>query len=497
MKDFFKRYYAYLILIGFSIPLFFISVEDLQSWGDDYAQYIKEGQNIAEGKPYHQSNYVYNDLNADYAPPSYPPGFPLLLAPVIKIYGLAIRPMLYTISLLMVVLLFSVFMFFKKYTPIVSALCLAILTVYSPAVMDMKGYVLSDIPLLVFVSLYLLLRQTENSSYFKISLITFIALMAVFIRSQAIVLLLAEVLLILFKILKSIKSKTFTLKLIYKSDGFKILLSFAFFYLIATNTFFFSPDNSWNFYSSLFGLYKGEMWTIVGQNCIYLFELLRSILNYENNTPYLQTLVLFIEYISLGFFIIGLIFYSKKIDSLSLLFFLLMCFMIILLPVRQGLRYLLPVVPLYLLFVYYGAALLIKKIKFVNGKLAALVFSLIYLFLGLDNFQRKPYDPNWTPYTKEDSLAFKYMRENISDQDLIVFAKPRALTLYTNLKTVNIAWKETTEKNKIQFAKLKVKYMLVRDGLDENFVGRYLNETKSAIDSLKIGSLYCLYTVKN
>ena len=68
--------------------------------GDDYAQYIKEASNIAHGIPYYRSNYIFNPLNPDYAPPAYPPGFPLLLAPVVNVFGIAIRPMLYVISAL-------------------------------------------------------------------------------------------------------------------------------------------------------------------------------------------------------------------------------------------------------------------------------------------------------------------------------------------------------------------------------------------------------------
>ena len=82
MPLFNSKYAPYLLLVLLSIPLFFLNIYSVHTWGDDFAQYIKEAQNIAWGKPYYQSNYIYNQYNPTYAPPQYPPGFPFLLAQV-------------------------------------------------------------------------------------------------------------------------------------------------------------------------------------------------------------------------------------------------------------------------------------------------------------------------------------------------------------------------------------------------------------------------------
>ena len=57
-------------------------------WGDDFALYVHEGENIAQSQPLGDTGYVYNAREAYYGPRVYPPVFPALLAPVIRWRGL-------------------------------------------------------------------------------------------------------------------------------------------------------------------------------------------------------------------------------------------------------------------------------------------------------------------------------------------------------------------------------------------------------------------------
>src|SRR5205814_276498 len=62
-------------------------------WGDDFALYIAHARNIATGQPYGQTGYIYNPSVVNYSPRAYPPGFPLLLVPSYKLFGLNLFPM--------------------------------------------------------------------------------------------------------------------------------------------------------------------------------------------------------------------------------------------------------------------------------------------------------------------------------------------------------------------------------------------------------------------
>lgn len=53
----------------------------------DYAQYILHAQALSEGRPYHDIGYLYSPHGALIGPKVQPPGWPLLLVPVVKFAG--------------------------------------------------------------------------------------------------------------------------------------------------------------------------------------------------------------------------------------------------------------------------------------------------------------------------------------------------------------------------------------------------------------------------
>ena len=496
VKEKLKPYYPYFILSLFAVPLFFIGIHTQQSWGDDYAQYIKEAENIADGLPYSQSNYIYNDLNTDYAPPSYPPGFPLLLAPVIKLFGLSIPAMLYLISLVFTGSLFVFYGFLKKHMSSPIAVCLAILGVYCGGMMALKSYVLSDIPLVLFVSWYLWLRQSEIISMSRLLSIVLVLCMTVLIRSQGIILLFAEVFLVVSESTKALSKKQFNFTFLSQSASLKIIIGFVLLYELLVSTIFHTTNSSGDFYKNLFHYPENTLVTTLVFNSAYLLNLCESIFQYNTPGLFWEYSMKIIDYSALGLAIIGLYFRLRKNLGINELYFLFMCILILILPVHQGLRYFLPVLPVFLVFIYEGLKVLTPAIVKKQAVKLAVLFVGFYLVLCFSNFQEYGYDKNWTASNKEDSLAFLYLKNKVKDDEILVFSKPRALTLYTNKRCMNYAWQTSVQKNKEKFDSLKVNYLLAREGLDEHFILNYLKEIPFAKDSVKIGKLYTLYTIR-
>src|SRR5438876_9591837 len=76
------------------IGLFYLAtIRPGHAWGDDFAQYIHHARNLATGVPYAATGYIYNPYNPTTGPRTYPPGLPLLLAPVVKLTALELRPL--------------------------------------------------------------------------------------------------------------------------------------------------------------------------------------------------------------------------------------------------------------------------------------------------------------------------------------------------------------------------------------------------------------------
>jgi hypothetical protein len=60
--------------------------------GGDFALYLAHAQALAQGRAYADTGFVFNPANAIMSPAAYPPGLPLLLAPVVAGFGLAATP---------------------------------------------------------------------------------------------------------------------------------------------------------------------------------------------------------------------------------------------------------------------------------------------------------------------------------------------------------------------------------------------------------------------
>ena len=490
------KYLIYLLLLLFAIPLFCMNIHSYHQWGDDYAQYIKEAQNIVAGKPYYQSNYIYNPLNTSYSPALYPPGFPLLLAPIVLFWGLNIKVMLYYITLFLAALLLTLYSYFKKSSNTVTAICLSLIVVYCSYIIDFKQHVLSDIPCLLFVSIYLNLRKNDTLSAIRIVLLICMATIAILIRSQAVLLLIAEGVLLAIGLAKRMVGRKLSLK---KAMAILIVIAgTAALYFVIDKLIFHTPSGSDSFYKNIY-LANTNYLHIVLSNILYLCTCITLIFHHSPNGFVWEAMVFIIEYTGLAVGIAGLIITLRKRLLMEDIFFLLMCLLILITPVHDGMRYFLPAVPVCVYYCKEGAKAFTSRFVLITPSKVAFLFTFIYLFLGYHDYKETTHAPGyiWSPNTKADTAAFKYLVANTGKDDVILFSKPRVLTLYTNKKAMVIAYTASFEESKRQIDSMHIKYLLWRSDVSEPYFKDYLSYTHSAIDSYKINDLYTLYTLRH
>ena len=131
-------------------------------WGDDFAMYIMEARNIASLHSYTDTGFIYNPARPTYAPRAYPPGYPLVLAPVYRMFGLSFTPMKVEIILMFVGALFLLGLLVLDELPLPYVALLLALIGFAPKFTQFKNNVLSDIPGMFFVVLVLLLAKRER-----------------------------------------------------------------------------------------------------------------------------------------------------------------------------------------------------------------------------------------------------------------------------------------------------------------------------------------------
>jgi hypothetical protein len=119
-------------------------------WPDDYALYVHHSENLANGRAYADTGYIYNPDVADYSPRAYPPVFPLLLAPVYRVYGLNLQAMKLEVVGFFVLMLISVAAYWRRDLEWRWLVALVMILGLSPIFWAFKDSVVADIPFLFF-----------------------------------------------------------------------------------------------------------------------------------------------------------------------------------------------------------------------------------------------------------------------------------------------------------------------------------------------------------
>jgi len=485
-------------LLVFALPLFFINIHNGHSWGDDFSQYIKEAQNIATGKPYYQSNYIFNKYNAIYAPPQYPPGFALLLAPVVRFWGLSFITICYFNSLLASCLLFALFAYFRnRNVGTLTSVCLAVMATYSHYVLDMKGCALADIPCLLFITLYLAWRESATYSWPRILLLIVFAAMAIQIRSQGVFLMAAEAVLFFFSLGRILlrKQKT-TLKEILLSPPLIIIAGVMMLNLFLNKVVFYTPLSTTSFYNDFIQTaLNGSLTEVVREHFIYLFKVVSAFFYQEASVGFFNAAGFIIGCAGVVFAVLGFIASVSKRFTFDDFFFIIMCGLIIYYPVRDQ-RYFLPALPVLFYYCYAAFKAILPAILRIDYRLVAILLTVLYLRSEYSYIKTldSPFPAGFIP-KEADTIAFGYIKDHVNDSDIIVFTKPRALTLFTNKRTMNASW-QSPETDKKIFDSMQVKYILVLDGMDDRYFTSYLREVQHPVDSVKIADGYELYTLR-
>ena len=124
------------------------TLKDGHNWGGDFSQYIIHARNILEHREY---SFSYN-LDRDIA---YPPGLPLVLAPLINYFGIDFRVLKLPNIFFWLFYVLALYLLMKNRFDKESALLGALVFLFSPYFFWFKQNVISDIPFLFFATISL------------------------------------------------------------------------------------------------------------------------------------------------------------------------------------------------------------------------------------------------------------------------------------------------------------------------------------------------------
>ncbi len=153
-----------LVLVILIAGFYIVTLRGGLSWGDDFAFYIHHAKNLLEGKPYSATGYIFNPSFPHVGPLQYPPGFPLMLVPVIALFGMNYTAMKVETILAFAAALFFIFMLFRDRLPYWWSILLIALIGLNPFFWGMRDDIASDLPFFMVACGTLWLIQWTYSS---------------------------------------------------------------------------------------------------------------------------------------------------------------------------------------------------------------------------------------------------------------------------------------------------------------------------------------------
>jgi hypothetical protein len=388
-------------------------------WGDDFAQYLQEAENIAQGKPLEAGSYQFNPAFARIGPRVYPVGFPLILSLFSNESGKIGMPAAQLCICIMGVLL-GLFVHlslrqsgFKRWW----ALGCTTLYLYHPFFIGLKPDVLSDIP---FAALFMATVFTfgQSKHWWQFILVGLLAGFTISTRSIGWVLPLGA--------LALFGSALFQRKLPYNLLLFAAVAAVSG-WIINFSTGYY--DSAKEGYSLLFSG-GGDFLENFNTNFrIYLETFEYYLTPFGNEKWHLVLLVM--QHVFVGLFILGIA------RSLSIkIHFYAVCslgYLLILLiyPYTGGFRFLLPIIPFLFIVIAKGAREIrpLWPLQKHMGIVALCLLALAY-YPELSRLEREENLRVEGPQTAEARALFSWL-EAIPNTESVLFLKPRAMAYYT------------------------------------------------------------------
>ncbi len=385
-----------------------------QRWGDDFAQYVHHAKNLAQGIPYGETGYIYNPSYATIGPPCYPPVCPLLLAPVYVFFGLNLEVMKLVMIASLVCFLGFVFLCFRRELPLPHALAGVLLVGLNRKWLGGANNIGSDLPFMALLYLTILVLQRAYDGARAES-------------PRLRCLLPAALLMYLSYGARTLGGLLFPSVLIYdflryrRITGWAVLVGAVFIVLAAAQGIAVGGN------AAYFDQYNVGPGVFVENAVQYLKE---SAGFWHNG--YFGPLggLIFLAVTALA--ALGYVSSLRRQVTILEIFPALYLPALLLFPGYAGARYLQPIFPLYLLFAFRGLEhpWLARRAALRRAVLASLGIAVSGSYVAAAT--QVKLEMTEGIFKSESVALFDYVRTHTDEDDVLVFIKPRAMSLLTS-----------------------------------------------------------------
>lgn len=435
---------AIVTVLILAIGIFYVfTIREGHDWGDDFSMYIHHAKNIVDGTGYANTGYIQNPDFPLYSPSATPPIFPLLLVPVYALFGLNLTAMKVEVVLFFLLFLFVLYAVIRDDLPFTYQLSIVGVIGLNPFFWEFKDQILSDIPFLcfVFLGLFFINRAFEPGNpearqrlyALFIGVLTYLAYGT---RTVGIVLIPSLLVISLVK-----------MKRVSRFAWLAILIAVSLIMIQeivvpgGRSSVSLLVSNPRGIFENL-GVYWKSMYRFWDSGYGVISEALFAFLCLFAGIGYWTRI-------------------RQGITSFEV-FILFYAVPILLWPFTQGRRYLIPVIPLFVLYAFLAFR---NVTLFQNKGVERCAVSIVILAILLSysgQYAKANYgairEGIGRPATKE---LFSFITHNTDSNDIFISWKPRALTLFTERRASVYHWDQTDEQLQIFFRGINAKYLII------------------------------------
>lgn len=414
--------------------MFFVNITGTQDWGGDYAQYIHHAQNIADGKPYSLTGYIYNPENKWIGPPSYSPGFPLLLAPVIAVFGFNLTALQYFIAFVFLCYFIFLFHFLTHFLSKTNSLILVLIFAYNHLILSFKDEIVADMPFSLMVLLVIMLLFSKSLKPIpKTILIIVVSSFAILTKDAGYFVALSFLIACIASLFRiKIKGVEFfqQLKIYWQFLAFGAILFLPYIFSWSLET-----ENAMSSFTTLFSL--DAVFFLIAKNLTYYSEVLLYF--FSPFTEHLRFLAFWVSSFFLVFALIGFLErIIKRFHFIDLLFLSYLAVILLYPYVGSGFRFLYPIIPFFTYYFIHGlkSLTLIRQVKMIYLRVfAVFVIAVLYWRADSDIIRYQDIIPDG-PFQPQAKEAFHAVELLTPDTASVMFFKPRVLALFTTRNSI-------------------------------------------------------------
>lgn len=461
-----------------SIGIFYgLTIREGHNPGGDFAQYILHARNIVEGIRYEDTGYLYNPHYPQLGPKTYPPMYPIAIVPLIKIWGIDLQKMKIENILFFLFSLILIYLTIRDEIRFSNSLILILILGLNPFFWNFKDSVVSDMLFLcvIVLTLYYINRLYQNTlperrSFTGVLLCGFLLYVAYGTRTAGIALLPA------FFVLDWLQSKKISMFFIGSAVFFIIIV-------VVQNLLIHGGG-------SYLDQFRGLGPNIVVRNILIYIDSMVKL--WDSGLPrwtFLRVLIFIPLFI---FAVIGFWNRLKKIGIYEL-FTIFYLVLILLWPTPQGARFMIPVIPFFLFYAFWG----IQKIPGSMYRRSVVCIMLLFItFSYFSKYRTLNFGPIPGGMNKKGMPEMcAWVRTQTQPTDVFVCEEPRIFALCADRHASSYFQPEKDEALLDYMGQIHAGYFAIHES-EPAFIWQIIKNQQTRFELVFQNSDYFLYRFK-